>query len=147
YEVRPGRWYGWPDFVGADPVTSTRYRPVRGDQPTFLLANHDTLPPPEHALVRFPPHAAATKFTLAPPRSPWAGHLVVALFGDELPMTGPSGPRVGRALALVDLDTWDLRLVPVDGIARPIDVQVNPADGAVYVLDFGEFEMEPEGRV
>ena len=41
YEVRPGAWYGWPDFVGGDPVTDSRYCPERGTQPLFVLSNHE----------------------------------------------------------------------------------------------------------
>ncbi|HEV2810523.1 MAG TPA: hypothetical protein VGV93_09045, partial [Acidimicrobiales bacterium] len=46
FEVRHGAWYGWPDFIGGDPITDERYRPTRGPAPTFLLANHGDLPPP-----------------------------------------------------------------------------------------------------
>jgi hypothetical protein len=101
FEVREGRWYGWPDFVGGVPVTDPRFRPVRGPQPSFLLARHETLPKPESALVEFEPHAAATKFATVPERaSRFPGHLVVTLFGDETPMTAPPGhPQVGRGPA------------------------------------------------
>src|SRR5438132_1651573 len=35
FEVREGAWYGWPDYIGGDPITDERYRPVRGPAPTF----------------------------------------------------------------------------------------------------------------
>jgi glucose/arabinose dehydrogenase len=142
FEVREGRWYGWPDFVSGVPVTDPRFRPQRGPQPEFLLAQHETLPPPEVALVEFEPHVAATKFTTTP-----SGHLVVALFGDETPMTAPPGhPEVGRSLLLVDPEDWSTRpLLGGPKTHRPIDVAVGPADGALYVLDFGQFEMSDDG--
>jgi hypothetical protein len=34
-----------------------------------------------------------------------------------------------------------------DGLLRPIDVQFSAADGALYVLDFGGFEMIANGGV
>jgi glucose/arabinose dehydrogenase len=144
FELRPGAWYGWPDYVGALPVTDPRFRPQRGPQPSFVLAQHEALPPPQPPLLAFPPHAAATKFDLAPAGSALDGHLLVALFGDEAPMTAPPGPPVGRGLALVDTRTWQLRpLLSGDPLRRPIDVRVQ--DGEAYVLDFGSFEMTDRG--
>ncbi|MER7015277.1 hypothetical protein ABT324_27920 [Saccharopolyspora sp. NPDC000359] len=142
FEVHQGRWYGWPDFVAGVPVTAPRFRPVRGPQPEFVLAQHETLPEPEAALVEFDPHVAATKFAVTP-----TGRLVVALFGDETPMTAPPGhPQVGRSLLLVDPADWSTRPLPGGPKAhRPIDVAVGPADGALYVLDFGDFEMTDNG--
>lgn len=147
HEVRPGRWYGWPDFFAGEPITSPAYQPARGPRPEFVLANHDELAPPEVPLLQFPPHSAATKFAVTPAGSPWRGRLVVALFGDEIPMTAPGGPPAGRALALVDPADWSSTLLPVPDLRRPIDVAVNPADGAVYALDFGHFEARPGGEM
>src|SRR5438876_1545727 len=49
FQIRPGAWYGWPDFIGAEPITSPRFRPDRGPSPEFLISNHHELPPPESA--------------------------------------------------------------------------------------------------
>jgi glucose/arabinose dehydrogenase len=146
FEVRPGAWYGYPDFVGDQPVTDPKFKPVRGPQPTFVLANHDELPPPEKALVEFQPHAAATKFTLLPEGGQYAGHLVVTLFGDEAPMTTVAGgPPVGRDLVRIDPADWSVhRLHTGLPIHRPIDVKTGP-DGALYIVDFGQFEMSETG--
>ncbi|WNV84580.1 hypothetical protein [Umezawaea sp. Da 62-37] len=142
FEVVEGRWYGWPDFISGVPVTDPVFRPVRGPQPGFVLAEHEELPAPEAALVEFDPHVAATKFAATP-----SGRLVVTLFGDETPMTAPPGhPTVGRGLLLVDTGDWSTR--PLTGgpkVHRPIDVAVGPTDGALYVLDFGRFEMSDSG--
>ena len=148
FEIRRGAWYGWPDFIGDVPITDPRFQPERGEQPTFLLANHDELPPPEKPLLRFPPHTAAVKFDVAPEgASPWAGHLFVALFGDEVPMTAPSGPKVGRSVVRVDPSDWSLHPFVQDGLLRPIDVRFNPAGDELYILDFGSFEMLDNGAV
>ncbi|WP_330288683.1 hypothetical protein [Streptomyces sp. NBC_00576] len=60
-------------------MTDPKFKPQRGPQPTFLLANHDQLPPPEQAMLDFEAHVAATKFAVAPPGSPLAGQLVITL--------------------------------------------------------------------
>jgi len=145
FEVRPGAWYGWPDFVGGDPITDQAYRPERGTAPKFVLANHLELPPPERPLLRFPAHAAAVKFDVAPPRVPrWSGHIFVALFGDERPMTAPAGPAVGRSVARIDPGDWSLHDLAGPPLTRPIDVRFHPFDGALFVLDFGHFEMRSD---
>lgn len=140
-EVRTGAWYGWPDFVGTTPVTDDRFTPTRGDAPSFLLANHDELPPPEAPLVEFPPHVAAVKFD----SSPDGAQLYVAFFGDERPMTAPDGPRVGRSVARVDTRDWTVHPLDLGALRRPIDVRIGPAGRWLYVLDFGHFEMTGAG--
>jgi glucose/arabinose dehydrogenase len=146
FEVRPHAWYGWPDFVDGIPVSDDRFRPERGPAPAFLLANHGQLPPPERALLRFPPHTAAVKFDVAPPTSgDRTGHLYVALFGDERPMTAPAGPRVGRCVSRIDPQDWTLEQVVSGALFRPIDVRFHPTDHALHIVDFGWFEMGPNG--
>jgi glucose/arabinose dehydrogenase len=146
FEVRPGAWYGWPDYMGGVPVTDPRFRPQRGPQPQLLLANHGELPAPERPLLELPVNAAATKMDVLPGSAPrWPGQLLVALFGDERPMTGPAGPRVGRSLARIDPSGWSLHGTGAGPFRRPIDVRVQESEGAVYVLDFGDFEMGPGG--
>ena len=149
FVVREGAWYGWPDFIAGDPITADEYAPTRGPRPTFVLANHDELPPPETALLRFPPHAAAVKFDVAPTSAPgqWPGQLAIALFGDEAPMTAPVGPRVGRGIARINTTDWSLHALDVGPFDRPIDVRFSPDGHALYVLDFGRFEMLDEGGV
>lgn len=148
FEVHQGAWYGWPDFIGDNPITAAQYEPVRGPAPTSVLANHSELPPPERPLLHFPPHTAAVKFDIVPTSIPhWAGHLCVALFGDEVPMTAPSGPRVGRSVARINSTDWSLHPLVTGPLARPIDVRFNPIDGSLYILDFGQFEMHSEGGV
>ncbi|HJT56549.1 MAG TPA: hypothetical protein VJ761_08640 [Ktedonobacteraceae bacterium] len=148
FEVHRGAWYGWPDFIDGKPISDPQYLPVRGPAPVFALANHQELPPPESALLRFPPHAAAVKFDVAPPSlSKWAGHIFVALFGDEAPMTAPAGPRVGRSVGRIDPTNWSLHPVLETALSRPIDVRFHPIDKSLYILDFGNFEMHAERGV
>ena len=144
FEVHEGAWYGWPDFVAGVPVTDSRFAPTRGPQPSFLLTGHDALPEPERPLLVFPPHVAAVKFDTADTDHGMPETLVVALFGDEAPMTGPEGPRIGRGIALVDTATWQMRpLVSGGPLHRPIDVRVH--GDTAYILDFGRFEMTRHG--
>jgi glucose/arabinose dehydrogenase len=147
FEVKLGAWYGYPDFVGGDPITDERYRPTRGPAPMFVLANHDELPPPERPLLRFPAHAAAVKFDVALAGGAFGGQIFVALFGDEAPMTAPEGPQVGRAVGRIDPADWSLHHVVGAPLARPIDLRFEPGGAALRILDFGSFEMTAERGV
>jgi glucose/arabinose dehydrogenase len=140
YVVAQGGWYGWPDFVCGRPVTDPAFAPQRGEQPKFILADHDRLPPPQRPVVEFTVNAAATKFAVLPPRGRWPGQLIVAMFGDEKPMTALPGARVGRDLLRIDPRDWSQHAVPAGPFARPIDVIATP-DGDLLVVDFGHFEM------
>jgi len=146
YEVRVGSWYGWPDFIGGVPVTAPEFLPERGPQPAFLLANHDDLPPPQLPLLRFPAHSAAVKLTATPETSEWKGLILVALFGDERPMTAPAGPRAGRSLAAINPTDWTFQYL-YGTFERPIDVAYNALDDRVYVVDFGQFEMNADNSL
>lgn len=126
-------------------MDDARFLPERGEPPTMLLTDHDQLPPPASALLEFPPHAAAVKFDVVPESGEHAGDLYVALFGDEVPMTAPSGPRVGRSIARVDTASWTLHPLAPGPARRPIDVRIDAERGWVYVLDFGQFEMTDTG--
>lgn len=148
FDVRRGAWYGWPDFVGGNPITDAQYTPTRGPKPAFVLANDHALPPPEQPLLRFPPHVAAVKFDVAPAgNTPWSGQIFVALFGDEAPMTAPAGPRGGRSVARIDPADWSLHPVAAHPLARPIDVRFGPDGRSLYILDFGQFEMDADQGV
>jgi glucose/arabinose dehydrogenase len=61
-------------------------------------------------------------------------------------MTAPPGPRAGRSIARVDPADWSLHPVISGPLSRPIDVRFGPG-GALYVLDFGRFEMDAKRGV
>jgi glucose/arabinose dehydrogenase len=148
YEVKTRAWYGWPDFIGGVAVTDKRFRPERGPQPRFLLASHESLPPPERPLLSFAVNSAATKFAVMPDHAPrWAGQMLVAIFGDERPMTAPAGPRVGRSLLRVDPADWSAHATDLGAFERPIDVAASPDGRSLLILDFGHFEMLEGGRL
>jgi len=139
-EVKESAWYGWPDFMGDTPITDERFTPAASEPATFILGNHDELPVPEKPLVEFVSHTAATKFAIEPQSS--GEILAISLFGDETPMTAAAGSqKVGRALVLVRTTDWRQHVLTTEEIQRPIDIQFNPVDGSMWVVDFGAFEM------
>jgi Glucose / Sorbosone dehydrogenase len=143
FEIKQGSWYGWPDFVGGDPITNHNYRPKCGDNPGFVVANHSELPEPEKPLVRIPSNSCPVKFETIPVHmKEHAGHIAVVLFGDEKPITAPAGPRVGRNIVCLDPLDWSVHSFINGPFFRPIDIRLNPRDGSLYILDFGQFEMD-----
>jgi hypothetical protein len=145
FEVKRGSWYGWPDFIGGEPITDPKFCQPGAQPPSFLLANHDELPRPARPLTAFPRNSSAAKFDIVPDAG--GSTLIVALFGDEKPLTAPDGPRSGRALARVDTRDWCVELFAEHCFHRPIDARFAPGTGELHVLDFGEFEMGPNGKV
>ena len=67
------------------------------------------------------------------------------LFGDEKPMTAAPGAKVGRSVARIDTETWTIHQLNLGKFNRPIDIQFHPITNAMYVLDFGQFEMKVKG--
>lgn len=146
FEIKEGAWYGWPDFIGGVPVTDERFIPTRGPAPEFVLGNHDELPPPEKPLLELPVNSAATKFDMLPVSHPlFPGQIIIALFGDEKPMTAPSGFKSGRNISRIDPSDWSHHPLPDLELNRPIDVRYHAADDAIWIVDFGEFEMSEKG--
>ena len=146
FEIKEGAWYGWPDYIGGVPVTDPRFKPTRGADLEFVLSNHEELPAPELPLIELPINSAATKFDSLPlNHSKYPGQIILALFGDEKPMTAPAGFRIGRNISRVDPSDWSHHPLPDLELNRPIDVKYNEADDCIWILDFGEFEMSDRG--
>jgi glucose/arabinose dehydrogenase len=145
YEIRPGCWYGWPDFIGGTPVTHPRFQDGSGRVAGFLLANHAELPSPERPLLEFELNSSAVKFAVVPSSvRDYAGHLIVAMFGDEGALTGAAGSHSGRKLVRVDPTNWSVHPTRELPFQRPLDIVFSPDDSAAYVVDFGDFEITPE---
>ena len=169
YRVRPGAWYGWPDY-SADllPFTDPRYRPpdqflAKGHAGVEFVIDHRAsgLSAPDRSLLvaATAPHAALGGMTVVPARGPfsrWAGSLLVSEMGDFKPTTDPVKPdeRAGFQVESIDLATGRRATFARNrgtGAAQPasrIDLEEGferpvdvkvGPDGLVYVLDFGVF--------
>lgn len=149
--IRPGLWYGFPDFTGGLPVTLPQFQPEGKPQPTFLLAEHPMQPP--HPVASFPAHSATMGFSFNdnPSFAP-IGDAFIAEFGANAPDTtgGKPLPRVGHRVSHIDMSTGQVHGFALNrsglpasetnegGFERPIDA-VFDANGALYVVDFGLF--------
>ncbi|HJF32940.1 MAG TPA: hypothetical protein K8V56_14355 [Sporosarcina psychrophila] len=152
--IRPGVWYGFPDFTGGLPVTSPQFKPEGKPQPTFLLAEHPMQPP--RPVATFPAHSAVMGFSFneSPAFGP-VGDAYIAEFGANAPVTtgGKPLPRVGHRVSRIDMQTGQVHVFALNrsglpasethggGFERPIDA-VFDAMGVLYVADFGLFAGE-----
>src|SRR5690606_9429904 len=167
YEVREGRWYGWPDFRAGLPVADPRFRdapdtflePSYEIEPLLTETTHRELlgdePRPPVPLLRLEPHIGATGFAFASPRFGLGQDVVVvAEFGTIFPELGllanVPGFRVAR-MSLADGRSRTFIRSPVGrivsaggeggGLERPIRVEFAP-DGALVVVDWGILAMK-----
>ena len=169
YRVKPGTWYGWPDF-SADllPVTDPRYRPPdkflsKGQTGLSFAIDHRAsgLSAPDRSLLvtATVPHAALGGMAVVPasgPFSRWAGQLLISEMGDFKPQTDAVKPdeRAGFQVESVNLATGQRAVFARNrgtGPPQPasrIDLEEGferpvdvkvGPDGLVYVLDFGVF--------
>lgn len=168
HEVRPGLWYGWPDYHGAERLDrGDRYVPPGHPAPQPLLAAIPNPPPKPAAVLGV--HASADGFDFA--RNPAFGHVgqaFVAEFGDQAPATGKVWSPVGAKVVRVDPATGVVEDFAVNrgavngpaswlgagGLERPVAARFDPAGEALYVVDFGvltvqgkEFDARPETGV
>lgn len=45
YELKDGKWYGWPDYSGGDPIISPKFKSSTKEAMEFILKNHPTSNP------------------------------------------------------------------------------------------------------
>ena len=157
--IKPGAWYGWPDFVSGSPVTDARFKPKEGPAPEFLMKEH---PKVEQPLMTFPPHSSVTAIDFS--RSPnfgFEGQMFLAASGDYAPATALKQERAGYWVRRIDVATGegevffraketalgpkDLEYVTTAGPKRPVGVRFSPRGDALYVVDIGAVMFIPSG--
>ena len=158
WQVKPGTWYGWPDFSDGEPLTFKKFKAAHKPQPKFLLAKHPGNPPPPAA--RFAVHSSADDFDFS--RSDKFGHpgeAFVAILGDESPSTGKILHPAGFKVVRVNVKNGVIQDFAVNkgphngpaskvgggGLERPVSARFNPAGDALYVVDFGVILQDKAG--
>jgi glucose/arabinose dehydrogenase len=158
WEIKPGLWYGWPDYSAGMPLTMERFKPPGKAQPQFLLVEHPNTPPSPIAL--FGVHASANGFDFS--RDPRFGHVgdaFVALFGDQAPTVGKLEHPVGFKIVRVNVANGEIQsfaankgkqdapasLLKRAGFERPLAARFNRAGTALYIVDFGVLTQTKKG--
>ena len=147
--IRPGLWYGFPDFTGGLPITLPQFKPELEPQPSFLLAEHPMQPP--HPVATFPAHSAAMGFSFNDnPFFAPVGEAFIAEFGANASTTagGEPLPHVGHRVSRIDVQSGQIHAFALNrtglpasetnggGFEHPIDA-VFDSNGALFIVDFG----------
>lgn len=148
--VLPGVWYGWPDYSGGEPVTSSKFRPEGGRQPEFLLRQHPNPAPAPFATFPANSGLMGFDFDYSSDFGPY-GDAYIAEYGISRYMTASkttSFTSIGHKISRIDMNTGVVSTFAINksghpasltlegGFNRPSDVLFGP-DGAMYVLDLG----------
>jgi glucose/arabinose dehydrogenase len=154
WEIRPGLWYGWPDFHGDRLLNEgDHYKPFGKPRPELLLSGYPNKPPRPSAV--FAVHSSSNGFDFSRSNQfGYAGQAFVAQFGDETPNTGKTWQPVGFKVVRVDTATGVIQDFAVNkgkkngpasmtgggGLERPIAARFDPSGNALYVVDFGRMD-------
>ncbi|HBX24362.1 MAG TPA: glucose dehydrogenase [Desulfotomaculum sp.] len=144
WEVIPGGWYGWPDFVGGEPITNPEFSPQGKPPHQFVLKYHPPLA--GRPVLQFAHHSATMKFDFS--TNPYFGYpnqAFAAQFGSAAPITGHPHGMPGFRVVRVDPQAGQVHDFLVSnnpgpdgtGPARPVDVKFDPRGENLYIVDFG----------
>ncbi|UYZ59904.1 PQQ-dependent sugar dehydrogenase [Hymenobacter latericus] len=157
WEIKPGAWYGFPDYSAGQPMNTSDYETPKRD-PKFLLAKHPQQPPKPAAILGV--HSSSNGFDFS--RAAAFGHVgeaFVAQFGDMAPEVGRVYGPVGYKVVRVNPATGAVEDFVVNkgrtngpaseigsaGLERPVAARFDPTGSALYVVDFGVMPMTEQG--
>lgn len=150
YLLRPGAWYGWPDYSGGEPVTMPRFTPIRGRKPELLLETIPSAPPLPTAV--FPTGSTIMGFDFNETQGFGPiGDIYIACFGrvqyEESNEYIQSG--VGHRVMRVNVVSGEISTFAINksgfpeeaGLSRPTEVLFG-SDGAMYISDMAIADIE-----
>ncbi|HYH55960.1 MAG TPA: PQQ-dependent sugar dehydrogenase [Anseongella sp.] len=155
WEIKPGVWYGWPDFSAGRLLNGSEEFKVPGKKdPAPLLQQYPNIPP--HPAAIFGVHSSSNGLYFSTNTAfGYEGEAFVAQFGDMAPETGKVLSPVGFKVVRVNVENGVIRDFAVNkgkrngpaswlksgGFERPLAVKFNPSGEALYVVDFGVMKM------
>lgn len=157
WEIRPGSYYGWPDFASGIPVTEARFRLPGHPQPRRLLEGA-----PQVAGIPAATFAARSGVGrldfCASDAFGFVGDVLVALSGEwsNAAYLGEEAAAGGHRVVRVDPRTGattdflaNRQGAPSStgnsgGLERPFDVRFDPSGEVLYVVDLGEVQLSRE---
>ena len=158
WAVRPGTWYGWPDFHGARMLDyGDHYDPPGRSAPEMLLAAHPNVPPEPTAILAV--HSSTNGFDFSTNEDfGFVGQAFLAQFGDMAPAVGKVMAPVGYKVIRIDLKTGlseDFAVnrgrtngpaswLRMPGLERPVQARFDREGKALYVVDFGVLLQKEE---
>lgn len=157
--VNNGRWYGWPDYAGGEPVTLPRFKPEGRNQPEFLIKHHpDNMGLP---FVTFPTYSNIMGFDFNYSDFGTIGDVYIAEYGSvarQLQETTQAYAGTGHRISKISMQTRTVSTFAINksgfsatitkegGFGRPINIVFGP-DHAMYILDVGVDDPENLGTI
>lgn len=156
--IKPGTWYGWPDYAGGEPLTRERFKPPGKAQPQFLLARHPGKPP--RPIAEFGVHSSTNGLDFSRQEAfGYVGQIFAAQFGDMARNTGKVLHPVGFRVVRIDPRNGVIEEFAgnkgkfggpaswqkTGGLERPVDVRFDREGKALYIVDFGVMTMGKHG--
>jgi glucose/arabinose dehydrogenase len=148
--VSPGVWYGWPDYSGGEPVSSSKFKPEGGAQPELLIKQHPNPSPKPYATFPANSGIMGFDFNYNNDFGPY-GDAYIAEYGISRYITDKNAisyAGIGHRISKIDMKTGEVSTFAINksglpasitqegGFDRPSDVIFGP-DGAMYILDSG----------
>jgi glucose/arabinose dehydrogenase len=159
WEIKPGLWYGWPDFSAGKPVANDEeFKVPKKDPVKPLLQQLPNQPPKPAAILGVHSSSNGLDFSRSNDFG-FMGEAFVAQFGDLAPKVGKVLAPVGYKIVRVDTNTGIVRDFATNkgarngpatwlgkgGFERPVSVKFDAAGSALYVVDFGVMRVTAKG--
>ena len=159
WAVKPGVWYGWPDYsAGMRLDDGDHFLPPGKPKPKPLLASAPNPPPEPVAALGVHTSSDGIDFSRSEAFG-YAGQLFIAQFGDMAPGAGKTMSPVGFKVRRLDVNTGVSADFAVNrgsmngpasrvggaGLERPVAVRFDPSGRALYIVDFGVMTMGERG--
>lgn len=159
WEIKPGKWYGFPDFSGDQPLEGDiEFKAPRKPAAKALLRNHPNQPPKPAAILGV--HSSSNGFDFDDGRFFNKGEAFIAQFGDLAPGVGKTVSPVGFKIVRVNPETGVIRDFAVNkgkksapatylktgGLERPLSVKFDRSGRELYVVDFGIMTTDQRGQ-
>ncbi len=151
WEVRPGLWYGWPDYSAGKSIIDDEEFKVPGKDPVKAILQIQPNKPPKPVAI-FGVHSSSNGFDFCTNAAfGYAGEAFVAQFGDMAPKAGKVLAPVGFKVVRVNINSGVIQDFAVNkgrkngpatrfkrgGLERPVSVKFDPSGKAMYIADFG----------
>jgi glucose/arabinose dehydrogenase len=160
WEIKPGLWYGWPDFSAGKPISNDEEFKVPGKEAVKPILKIQPNTPPKPTAI-FGVHSSANGIDFCTnPGFGYQGEAFVAEFGDMAPKAGKVLAPVGFKVVRVNVNTGIVEDFAVNkgrkngpatrfgkgGLERPLSVKFDPTGKALYVVDFGIMKVSKQGQ-
>lgn len=145
WQIVPGGWYGFPDFLGGRSVAELAIEQQWDGDPSFVMAEH---PPLERPYAQVPDmHAAAVQMEFTPGAAfGYEGQAFVACYGSAAPFT-TGGKWIKTLQGVLRFDphtrTWHEFYRNENpgfgghGPERPTAVRFSPDGTEMFIVDYG----------